>query len=54
MSVTLQDLQHESLLLIEEGNFSEPLEAFRQQQLEVDVKIWAHDDDTVAMMVQWR
>lgn len=52
VSVTLQDLQHESLLLIEEGNFSEPLEAFRQQQLEVDVKIWAHDDDTVAMMVQ--
>lgn len=50
--VTLEDLSHESFLLLEEGNLSEPLEAFHDAGLEPSIKLCVHDDYSILSMVE--
>lgn len=50
--VTLEELEKESFLLLEEGNLSEPLEAFRQRGLEPHVRLRVHDDYSILSMIE--
>lgn len=50
--VTLSDLVNEPFLLLEEGNLSEPLEAFLQQNLKPTIKLKAHDDYSILSMIE--
>lgn len=50
--VTLEQLAVEPFLVIEEGNLSRPLEAFRQRGLEPEVKIRLHDDYSILSMIE--
>ena len=51
-SVSLSELETEPLLLLEEGCYSEPLEAFRQAGLAPDVRLAMHDDYSILSMVE--
>lgn len=50
--VPLQELQKEPFILLEEGNYYEPLEAFRKLGIEPDVKYILHDDYAIMAMVE--
>lgn len=50
--VTLKELAREHFLLLEEGNLSEPMEAFHAMGLEPAVKLCVHDDYTILSMVE--
>ncbi len=50
--LTLEQLVQEPFLLLEEGSLSEPLEAFRQQQLFPDIKLRVHDDYSILSMIE--
>lgn len=51
-AVTLEELAKEPFLLLEEGNLSEPLEAFRQLGLEPDITLRVHDDYSILSMIE--
>lgn len=51
-SVTLEELSKEPFLLLEEGNLSEPLEAFRQLGLEPNITLRVHDDYSILSMIE--
>lgn len=51
-SLSLQDLADEPLLLLEEGAFSEPLEAFRAAGITPNIKLRVHDDYSILSMVE--
>ena len=48
----MEQLVQEPFLLLEEGSLSEPLEAFRQQQLFPDIKLRVHDDYSILSMIE--
>lgn len=50
--VTLNDLSKEKFLLMEEGGNSILLEAFKEANLNLTVKIRIHDDYTIMSMVE--
>lgn len=50
--LTLPDLTDENFLLLEEGSYSEPLEAFRAAGLQPRIKLRVHDDYTILRMVE--
>ncbi|WP_296022986.1 MULTISPECIES: LysR family transcriptional regulator [unclassified Treponema] len=51
-SVTLKDLKNEPFLLLEEGAYSEILEAFRFEGISPDIKLRVHDDYSILSMVE--
>lgn len=51
-SLTLEELASEPLLLLEEGAYSEPLEAFRARGITPDIKLRVHDDYSILSMVE--
>lgn len=51
-SVRLDELIKEPFILLEEGQYSEPLEAFRAAHLEPDIKYTIHDDYAIMTMVE--
>lgn len=51
-SVGLEELAREPYILLEEGQYSEPLEAFRSAGLEPSIKYTIHDDYAIMMMVE--
>lgn len=50
--LTLDQLALEPFILLEEGNYSEPLEAFRKTGLRPDIKFTIHDDYSIMAMVE--
>lgn len=50
--LTLDDLAKEPLLLLEEGSYSEPLEAFRAAGITPNIKLRVHDDYSILSMVE--
>lgn len=50
--VRLEKLAAEPFILLEEGQYSEPLEAFHRAGLEPDVKYTIHDDFAIMTMVE--
>lgn len=50
--VTLKDLTANPFILLEEGHFSEPLNAFHAAGLEPDLKYTIHDDFAIMTMVE--
>ncbi len=50
--VPLEYLTEEPFILLEEGNYSEPLEAFRALGLKPDIKFTIHDDYSIMAMVE--
>lgn len=51
-SVSLRELAAEPYLLLEEGCYSEPLEAFRQAGIKPNVRLTVHDDYSILSMVE--
>ncbi len=51
-SLVLEDLADEPFLLLEEGAYSEPLEAFRAAGITPNVKLRVHDDYSILSMVE--
>lgn len=51
-SVTLAQLSEEPFLLLEEGSYSEPVEAFQAAGVTPDVKLRVHDDYSILSMVE--
>jgi len=51
-TVTLEELAKEPFLLLEEGNLSEPLVAFRQLGLEPNITLRVHDDYSILSMIE--
>lgn len=51
-SVTLEEPANDPFLLLEEGALSEPLEAFRQNGLEPNIKLCVHDDYSILSMIE--
>ncbi len=51
-SLMLEDLAEEPFLLLEEGLYSEPLEAFRAAGITPKVKLRVHDDYSILSMVE--
>lgn len=51
-SVRLDELASEPYILLEEGQYSEPLEAFRSANLKPDIKYTIHDDYGIMTMVE--
>lgn len=51
-SVSLKDLANEPLLLLEEGAYSEPLEAFRSAGITPNIRLRVHDDYSILSMVE--
>ena len=51
-SIPLDELTKEPFILLEEGEFSEPLNAFHEAELEPDVKYTIHDDYAIMTMVE--
>lgn len=51
-SVSLSDLAQEPFLMLEEGVYSEPMEAFREAGITPDVKLRVHDDYSILSMVE--
>jgi Transcriptional regulator len=50
--VTLDELVNEPFILLEEGHFSEPLEAFASHNLQPNIKFCIHDDYAIMTMVE--
>ncbi len=50
--VSLKQLAEEPFILLEEGNYSEPLEAFRSVGVWPDIKFTIHDDYSIMAMVE--
>ena len=50
--LTLEDLSHESLILLDEGNFNVPLQAFARHELVPQVAFEVYDDYTILAMVE--
>lgn len=50
--IPLQDLTEEPFILLEEGHYYEPLEAFRAIGAEPDVRYTIHDDYAIMTMVE--
>lgn len=51
-SVSLQELAQEPYLLLEEGCYSEPLEAFYRAGIEPNIRLTMHDDYAILSMVE--
>lgn len=51
-NVRLEELVKEPFILLEEGHYSEPLEAFHAAHLEPDIKYTIHDDFAIMTMVE--
>lgn len=51
-SVPLKELTKESFILLEEGHFSEPMNAFHDAGLEPNIKYIIHDDYAIMTMVE--
>lgn len=51
-SIPLEELTKEPFILLEEGEFSEPLNAFHEAGLEPDIKYTIHDDYAIMTMVE--
>ncbi len=51
-SLLLKDLADEPFLLLEEGSYSEPLEAFRAADITPDIRLRVHDDYSILSMVE--
>lgn len=51
-SIPLEELTKEPFILLEEGEFSEPLNAFHDAGLEPDIKYTIHDDYAIMTMVE--
>lgn len=51
-TLTLEDLAEEPFLLLEEGAYSEPLEAFHAAGISPNVKLRVHDDYSILSMVE--
>lgn len=51
-SLSLQDLANEPFLLLEEGAYSEPLEAFHAIGITPNIKLRVHDDYSILSMVE--
>lgn len=51
-SVNLHEIVNESFILLEEGHFSEPMEAFHSCNLEPNIKFCIHDDYAIMTMVE--
>lgn len=51
-SVSLKDLANEPLLLLEEGAYSEPLEAFHSAGITPNIRLRVHDDYSILSMVE--
>ncbi len=51
-SLSLADLAAEPFLLLEEGAYSEPLEALRAAGVQPDIKLCVHDDYSILSMVE--
>lgn len=51
-TVSLQELASEPYLLLEEGCYSEPLEAFRKAGITPNVRLTMHDDYSILSMVE--
>lgn len=51
-SVSLEEIASEPFILLEEGHYSEPIEAFRAAGLEPDIKYTIHDDYAIMTMVE--
>lgn len=50
--LTLTELAAQPLILLEEGAYSEPLEAFRAEGIEPEIRLRAHDDYSILSMVE--
>jgi DNA-binding transcriptional LysR family regulator len=50
--INLQEIADEPFILLEEGDFSEPMEAFRAGNLEPNIKYRIHDDYAIMTMVE--
>lgn len=50
--VTLKELEKEPYLLLEEGSYSEPLEAFRNAGISPNIRLSMHDDYSILSMVE--
>lgn len=51
-SVTLSELTEEPFILLEEGAYSEPLEAFEKLGMQPRIRLRAHDDYSILSMVE--
>ena len=51
-TLVLEDLAEEPFLLLEEGSYSEPLEAFRAAGISPNIKLRVHDDYSILSMVE--
>lgn len=51
-SVSLRELAEEPYLLLEEGCYSEPLEAFRKEGITPNIRLTMHDDYSILSMVE--
>lgn len=51
-SITLKDLAKEPFLLLEEGSYSEVLDAFEKKGLKPDIRLRMHDDYSILSMVE--
>ena len=51
-SVSLRELSEEPYLLLEEGCYSEPLEAFRKVGIVPNVRLTMHDDYSILSMIE--
>ena len=50
--LTLSQLSQEPFILLEEGNYLEPLEAFQKIGLKPNIKFRIHDDYSIMAMVE--
>lgn len=51
-SVSIEELTKEPFILLEEGHYSEPMNAFREAGLEPNIKYTIHDDYAIMTMVE--
>lgn len=51
-SVPIEELTKEPFILLEEGHYSEPMNAFHEAGLEPDIKYTIHDDYAIMTMVE--
>lgn len=51
-TITLKELASEPFIFLEEGHYSEPLEAFRTAGLNPDIKYTIHDDYAIMTMAE--
>lgn len=51
-AVNLEEIMNDPFILLEEGHFSEPMEAFHSFNLEPNIKFRMHDDYAIMTMVE--